>query len=105
MNRSEPSNGQRGCLYPYIQNKRLKDGTIKSYPKVIGERNPDIDSHWRWAYCWHDPNNGYKKRSISIPYSFLNAVRSLISSGIGEKNMVESDRIPQRILQLIRCAK
>nr|WP_254433194.1 DNA methylase [Dolichospermum sp. UHCC 0406] len=41
-----------GCLYQYIENKKLKNGTIVSYPRVEGERDKHNYLHWRWGYNW-----------------------------------------------------
>ncbi|WP_193200989.1 hypothetical protein [Nostoc sp. MG11] len=38
---------RKGCLYKYIENKKLKNGTMASYPRVIGHRNPNNPTHWR----------------------------------------------------------
>ncbi|MCC5611518.1 hypothetical protein LC612_33460 [Nostoc sp. CHAB 5834] len=44
----KPKGRQRkGCLYKYIENKKLKSGAIASYPRVIGHRQPDNPTHWR----------------------------------------------------------
>ncbi|WP_143172886.1 hypothetical protein [Scytonema sp. HK-05] len=60
---------QRGYLYKYLENKKLKDGTIASYPRVIGERSPDNPKHWRWGFNWEEKIDGeWKGRSIgSVP--------------------------------------
>ncbi|MCC5611895.1 hypothetical protein LC612_35475 [Nostoc sp. CHAB 5834] len=41
-----------GCLYQYLETKKLLDGKTVSYPRVIGERDPNNPFHWRWAFNW-----------------------------------------------------
>lgn len=54
---------QKGCLYKYPENKKLKDGTIVSYPRVIGYRDPENPNHWRWGFNWEEKIDGeWKER-------------------------------------------
>ncbi len=39
-----------GCLYPYLETKKLLDGSNAFYPRVIGERDPNDPFSWRWGY-------------------------------------------------------
>lgn len=64
-----------GCLYKYLENKKLKDGTIASYPRVIGKRDPDNVKHWRWGFNWEEKIDGeWKNRSIGVPIGAVSMV-------------------------------
>ena len=64
-----------GCLYKYLENKKLKDGTIASYPRVIGRRDPDNVKHWRWGFNWEEKIDGeWKNRSIGVPSGAVSMV-------------------------------
>jgi hypothetical protein len=39
-----------GCLYQYLETKKLLDEETVSYPRVIGERDPNNPEDWRWAF-------------------------------------------------------
>ncbi|WP_256874702.1 hypothetical protein [Nostoc sp. C057] len=66
--KSSQIHGQ-GCLYPYLEKKKLLDGSIVFYPRVIGERDLNNPIQWRWGYNWEERVDGiWKGRSIgSIP--------------------------------------
>lgn len=75
-----------GWLEKYIKNKKLKDGTIKTYPKVEGiYRDPDKPNHWYWSYKWEEKSskaksaNGHITRAVSVPSSKIYTVRYAIS--------------------------
>ena len=75
-----------GWLEKYIKNKKLKDGTIKTYPKVEGVyRDPDEPNHWYWSYKWEEKNskaksaNGHITRAVSVPSSKVYTVKYGIS--------------------------
>lgn len=59
----------KGCLYRYIENKKLKSGAIASYPRMIGHRYQGNPTHWRWGFNWEEKVDGeWKGRSIgSVP--------------------------------------
>ena len=64
-----------GCLYKYLENKKLKDGTVASYPRVIGKRDPDNVKHWRWGFNWEEKIDGeWKNRSIGVPIGAVSMV-------------------------------
>ena len=72
--------------YKYIKNKKLKDGTIKTYPKVEGiYRDPDEPDNWYWSYKWEEKSskaksaNGHITRAVSVPSSKVFTVRYAIS--------------------------
>lgn len=70
-----PKRHRKGSLYPYIEEKKLKDGTIASYPRVTGARDRDNIRHWRWGYCWEEKVNGqWKNRSISVPIATVSLI-------------------------------
>ncbi|WP_180269982.1 hypothetical protein [Nostoc linckia] len=76
----KPKGRQRkGCLYRYIENKKLKSGAIASYPRVIGHRNPDNPTHWRWGFNWEEKIGGeWKGRSIgSVPVGAVPMIQSM----------------------------
>jgi DNA (cytosine-5)-methyltransferase 1 len=57
----------QGCLYPYLEKKKLLDGSIAFYPRVIGERDPNNPTLWRWGYNWEERVDGiWKGRSIAL---------------------------------------
>jgi hypothetical protein len=75
---------QKGCLYKYIENKKLKDGSIVSYPRVIGHRQPDNPNHWRWGFNWEIKVDGeWKGRSInSIPVGVIPMIQEMQKEGV-----------------------
>lgn len=75
---------QKGCLYKYLENKKLKDGTIASYPRVIGDRKPDNPTHWRWGFNWEEKVDGeWKGRSIgSVPVGAIPLIQSMQNEGV-----------------------
>ncbi|WP_197480141.1 hypothetical protein [Anabaena sp. 4-3] len=88
---------QKGCLYKYLENKKLKDGSIASYPRVIGHREPDNPRHWRWGFNWEEKVNGeWKGRSIgSVPVGAIPMIQS----------MQKDDVALEEIIGFIRRAK
>jgi hypothetical protein len=81
----KPKGRQRkGCLYKYIENKKLKSGAIASYPRVIGHRNPDNPTHWRWGFNWEEKIDGeWKGRSIgSVPVGAIALIQSMQNEGV-----------------------
>ncbi|WP_038296016.1 MULTISPECIES: hypothetical protein [Nostocales] len=76
---------RKGCLYKYLENKKLKNGNIASYPRVIGEtRNPDNPKHWRWGFNWEEKIDGeWKGRSIgSVPLGAIALIQSMQNEGV-----------------------
>ncbi|MBG1263805.1 hypothetical protein [Nostoc commune] len=75
---------RKGCLYKYIENKKLKSGAIASYPRVIGHRNPDNPTHWRWGFNWEEKVDGeWKGRSIgSVPLGAIALIQSMQNEGV-----------------------
>jgi hypothetical protein len=74
----------KGCLYKYLENKKLKNGTIASYPRVIGERSPDNPKHWRWGFNWEEKIDGeWKGRSIgSVPVGAIPMIQVMQKLGV-----------------------
>ncbi|BAZ83814.1 DNA methylase [Sphaerospermopsis kisseleviana CS-549] len=71
-----------GCLYQYIENKKLKDGRIASYPRVDGTRDKHNYLHWRWGYSWEEKIDGqWKNRSVGVPAKIAHTVATMISKG------------------------
>ncbi len=71
-----------GCLYQYIENKKLKNGTIVSYPRIDGERNKHNYLHWRWGYSWEEKIHGeWKNRSVGVPTKIVHTVSTMIDKG------------------------
>jgi DNA (cytosine-5)-methyltransferase 1 len=66
-----------GCLYPYLESKKLHDGSNAFYPRVVCERDPNNPFHWRWGFNWKEKHNGvWKGRSIgSIPPGAVPMIR------------------------------
>lgn len=83
---------RKGCLYKYIENKKLKNGNIASYPRVIGEtRDPDNPKHWRWGFNWEEKIDGeWKGRSIgSVPIGAIAMVQSLQKSNTSLEEIID----------------
>ncbi|MHC5861778.1 MAG: hypothetical protein ACYTXK_33245, partial [Nostoc sp.] len=81
---------RKGCLYKYIENKKLKSGAIASYPRVIGHRNPDNPTHWRWGFNWEEKVDGeWKGRSIgSIPVGAIALIQSMQNEGVSLEEII-----------------
>ncbi|WP_225226018.1 DNA cytosine methyltransferase [Komarekiella delphini-convector] len=79
-----------GCLYPYLETKKLHDGSNAFYPRVIGERDPNNLFHWRWGFNWKEKHNGvWKGRSIgSIPCAAVTMIRSLQQQGATKEDII-----------------
>ncbi|MHC5718498.1 MAG: hypothetical protein ACYTX0_42085, partial [Nostoc sp.] len=87
----KPKGRQRkGCLYRYIENKKLKSGAIASYPRVIGHRNPDNPTHWRWGFNWEEKIDGeWKGRSIgSVPVGAIALIQSMQERGVSLEEII-----------------
>jgi hypothetical protein len=75
-----------GWLEHYTKNKKLKDGTIATFPRVEGHREPEEPSHWYWAYKYEEKTpiaksaNGFVTRAVSVPSSKVYSVRYAIAS-------------------------
>lgn len=80
----------QGCLYPYLEKKKLLDGSIAFYPRVIGERDPNNPTLWRWGYNWEERVDGiWKGRSIgSIPPGAVPLIRTLQQQGATRENII-----------------
>ncbi|MHC5736227.1 DNA cytosine methyltransferase [Nostoc sp.] len=80
----------QGCLYPYLEKKKLLDSSIVFYPRVIGERDPNNPTHYRWGFNWEERVNGvWKGRSIgSIPPGAVHMIRTLHQEGATRENIV-----------------
>lgn len=71
---------KKGCLYKYLENKKLKDGRIASYPRITSDfRDPENPYHWRWGYNWDEKIDGeWKGRSIgSIPPGVVGFIQDM----------------------------
>ncbi|MCG6135169.1 MAG: ASCH domain-containing protein [Nostoc sp. LLA-1] len=87
----KPKGRQRkGCLYRYIENKKLKNGSIVSYPRVIGHREPDNPTHWRWGFNWEEKIDGeWKGRSIgSVPVGAIPLIQSMQERGVSLEEII-----------------
>jgi hypothetical protein len=79
-----------GCLYQYIENKKLKNGTIVSYPRVEGERDKHNYLHWRWGYSWEEKIDGqWKNRSLGVSTKIVTQVANMIYNGNSVQNIRE----------------
>ncbi|MBD2416622.1 hypothetical protein H6G54_02630 [Anabaena cylindrica FACHB-243] len=68
-----------GSLAPFLENKKLKDGTIVTYPRVTGERDKLNYDHWRWGYYYEVKVNGeWRNKSMPIPARIAPLVREMI---------------------------
>ncbi|PHJ65052.1 DNA methyltransferase [Nostoc linckia z7] len=81
---------QAGCLYQYLESKKLKDGSTIEYPKVVGERDPNNPQHWRWGFNWKEKQAGkWKGKSIgSIPHSAIAQIRTMQEQGAKREEIV-----------------
>jgi len=81
---------RKGCLYKYIENKKLKSGAIASYPRVIGHRQPDNPTHWRWGFNWEEKIDGeWKGRSIgSVPLGAIALIQSMQKEGVSLEEII-----------------
>ena len=80
----------RGCLYQYLENKKLKNGSIVSYPRVEGERDKHNYLHWRWGYNWKEKIDGqWKNRSLGVATKIVTAVANMIHNGNSVQNIRE----------------
>lgn len=79
-----------GCLYPYLESKKLHDGSNAFYPRVIGERDPINPFHWRWGFNWKEKHNGvWKGRSIgSIPSGAVTMIRYAQEQGATREDII-----------------
>jgi hypothetical protein len=87
----KPKHRQRkGCLYKYLENKKLKNGTIASYPRVIGHREPSNPHHWRWGFNWEEKVDGeWKGRSIgSVPVGAVPMIQSMQREGASLEEII-----------------
>ncbi|MBD0264704.1 MAG: hypothetical protein ICV78_18875, partial [Tolypothrix sp. Co-bin9] len=87
----KPKRRQRkGCLYKYIENKKLKSGAITSYPRVMGHRDPDNPKHWRWGFNWEEKVDGeWKGRSIgSVPIGVIALIQSMQKEGVSLEEII-----------------
>lgn len=82
---------RRGCLYKYLENKKLKDGTIASYPRVTGERESDNPKHWRWGFNWEEKIDGqWKNRSLGcIPVGAIPMIQSMQKSDVSLQEIID----------------
>ena len=79
-----------GCLYQYLETKKLLDGKTVYYPRVIGEHDPNNPFHWRWAFNWKEKINGaWKGKSIgSIPPGAVPMIRTLQQERATRENII-----------------
>ncbi|AVH63713.1 DNA cytosine methyltransferase [Nostoc sp. 'Peltigera membranacea cyanobiont' N6] len=85
-----PQPHSQGCLYPYLETKRLLDGSNAFYPRVIGERDPNDPFCWRWGFNWKEKHNGvWKGKSIgSIPPGAVHMIRTLQQQGATKEDII-----------------
>ena len=81
---------RKGCLYKYIEKKKLKSGSIASYPRVIGHRQTDNPTHWRWGFNWEEKVDGeWKGRSIgSVPVGAIALIQSMQNEGVSLEEII-----------------
>ncbi|MHC0068803.1 DNA cytosine methyltransferase [Nostoc sp. UIC 10890] len=80
----------QGCLYPYLEKKKLLDGSIVFYPQVIGQRDPGNPIQWRWGFNWEERVDGvWKGRSIgSIPPGAVPMIRLMQQQGAIREDII-----------------
>lgn len=80
QSQSKKRRNKKGSLYKYLENKRLKDGRVVSYPCITSDfRDPKNPYHWRWGYHWDEKIDGiWKGRSIgSIPPGIIAYIQNM----------------------------
>jgi hypothetical protein len=87
---SQKTKQPKGCLYKYLESKRLKDGTTVNYPRIDGERDPENPLHWRWGFNWELKINGkWKGRSIgSIPVEIILDIKLMQIDGASLEQII-----------------
>ncbi|WP_414519069.1 DNA cytosine methyltransferase [Nostoc sp. PCC 9305] len=85
-----PQPHSQGCLYPYLETKKLLDGSNVFYPRVVGERDPNDPFCWRWGYNWKEKHDGvWKGKSIgSIPPGAVHMIRTLQQQGAIREDII-----------------
>ncbi|MBD2731915.1 DNA cytosine methyltransferase [Nostoc sp. FACHB-892] len=85
-----PQPHSKGCLYPYLETKKLLDGSNVFYPRMIGERDPNDPFCWRWGFNWKEKHNGvWKGKSIgSIPPGAVHMIRTLQQQGATKEDII-----------------
>lgn len=80
----------QGCLYPYLETKKLLDGSNVFYPRVIGERDPNDPFCWQWGFNCQEKHNGvWKGKSIaSIPPGAVPMIQTLQQQGATRENII-----------------
>jgi hypothetical protein len=77
-----------GMWDQYIENKKLKNGSIVSYPRVDGERNKHNYGHWRWGYSWEEKIDGkWRNRSVAVSNKIVHSVENMINNGNTVQNI------------------
>ncbi|MEA5595726.1 hypothetical protein VB797_15365 [Rivularia sp. UHCC 0363] len=100
--KSKPAKKRRnkqGCLYKYLENKKLKDGRVASYPRITSDfRDPENPHHWRWGYNWDEKIDGeWKGRSIgSIPPGSVGMIENMRSRNIPIEEIISFIRKVKR---------
>ena len=82
---SKKRRNKKGSLYKYLENKKLKDGRVTSYPRITSNfRDPENPHHWRWGYHWDEKIDGkWKGRSIgSIPPGVIVYIKDMRSRNV-----------------------
>ena len=79
-----------GCLYQYLETKKLLDGSNVFYPRVIGERDPNNPFCWRWGFNCQEKHNGvWKGKSIgSIPPGAVHMIRLMQQQGATKEDII-----------------
>ncbi|MCC2693886.1 DNA cytosine methyltransferase [Nodularia sp. LEGE 04288] len=79
-----------GCLYQYLESKKLQNGSTVFYPRIIGERDLNNPKHWRWGFNWKEKiNSVWKGRSIgSIPCGAVPMIRAMQLQGATREEII-----------------
>ncbi|WP_100904500.1 DNA cytosine methyltransferase [Nostoc flagelliforme] len=85
-----PQPHSQGCLYPYLETKKLLDGSNAFYPRVIGKRDPNDPFCWRWGFNCQEKHNGvWKGKSIgSIPPGAVPMIRLMQQQGATKEDII-----------------
>jgi hypothetical protein len=89
--RSARSPGKSGSLCHFTQWKATVDGSMREYPPVEGERDPENPKHWYWQLTYKAKNGEGKfvTQTQTVPRRKVATVRSLIEQNTSIVGILE----------------
>jgi hypothetical protein len=78
-------------LCHFTQSKVDKDGKIREYPTVEGDRDPENIQHWYWQFTYKVKNDWGKfvTQTQTVPRRKVTTVRSLIEQNTSIQGVLE----------------